>query len=134
MNKKKALISLAYAMALYSLVGCSNSTNTGTTIAAEKEKAATGENKEVTNIEENYELGEIKITNKERNKESRIEVLEAHIVDDGVRGTDPRNTALQEVIILHDKVQDCNYLYTYSSSSTGSGSATMKKLECGKKE
>ncbi|QWI47323.1 hypothetical protein [Bacillus mycoides] len=133
MNKKKALISLAYAMALYSLVGCSNSTNTGT-VAAEKEKAATSENKEVTNTEENYELGEIKITNKERNKESRIEVLEAHIVDDGVRGTDPRNTALQEVIILHDKVQDCNYLYTYSSSSTGSGSATMKKLECGKKE
>lgn len=133
MNKKKALISLAYAMTLYSLVGCSNSTITDT-MAAEKEKAATSENKEVTNTEENYELGEIKITNKERNKESRIEVLEAHIVDDGVRGTDPRNTALQEVIILHDKVQDCNYLYTYSSSSTGSGSATMKKLECGKKE
>ncbi|MDR5020721.1 hypothetical protein FOL75_01010, partial [Bacillus thuringiensis] len=122
-----------YAMALYSLVGCSNSTNTGT-MAAENEKAATSVNKEVTNTEENYELGEIKITNKERNKESRIEILEAHIVDDGVRGTDPRNTALQEVIILHDKVQDCNYLYTYSSSSTGSGSATMKKLECGKKE
>lgn len=120
-------------MALYSLVGCSNSTNTGT-MAAENEKAATSVNKEVTNTEENYELGEIKITNKERNKESRIEILEAHIVDDGVRGTDPRNTALQEVIILHDKVQDCNYLYTYSSSSTGSGSATMKKLECGKKE
>ncbi|ETE99675.1 hypothetical protein GH876_32540 [Bacillus thuringiensis] len=133
MNKKKVLISLAYTMALYCLVGCSNSTNTGT-MAAEKEKAATSENKEVTNTEENYELGEIKITNKERNKESRIEVLEAHIVDDGVRGTDPRNTALQEVIILHDKAQDCNYLYTYSSSSTGSGSATMKKLECGKKE
>ncbi|MEI5871259.1 hypothetical protein WBS46_27600 [Bacillus albus] len=133
MNKKKALISLMYAMALYSLVGCSNSTNTGT-MAAEKEKAATSENKEVTNTEENYELGEIKITNKERNKESRIEVVEAHIVDDGKQGLDPRNTALQEVIILHDKVQDCNYLYTYSSSSTGSGSATMKKLECGKKE
>ncbi|MDX5746181.1 hypothetical protein SIM20_23920 [Bacillus cereus group sp. BfR-BA-02570] len=133
MNKKKALISLMYAMALYSLVGCSNSDDTGT-MAAEKEKAATSENKEVTNTEENYELGEIKITNKERNKESRIKVVEAHIVDDGVRGTDPRNTALQEVIILHDKVQDCNYLYTYSSSSTGSGSATMKKLECGKKE
>lgn len=46
----------------YSLVGCSNSTNTGT-MAAEKEKAATSENKEVTNAEENYELGEIKITN-----------------------------------------------------------------------
>jgi hypothetical protein len=133
MNKKKALISLTYAMALYSLVGCSNSTNTST-MAAEKEKAATSENKEVTNTEENYELGEIKITNKERNKESRIEVVEAHIVDDGKQGLDPRNTALQEVIILHDKVQDCNYLYTYSSSSTGSGSATMKKLECGKKE
>ncbi|MEM5678901.1 hypothetical protein AAHB46_00985 [Bacillus paranthracis] len=117
----------------YSLVGCSNSTNTST-MAAEKEKTATSENKEVTNTEENYELGEIKITNKERNKESRIEVVEAHIVDDGKQGLDPRNTALQEVIILHDKVQDCNYLYTYSSSSTGSGSATMKKLECGKKE
>ncbi|MCC2475747.1 hypothetical protein BK704_01665 [[Bacillus thuringiensis] serovar konkukian] len=133
MSKKKALISLTYAMALYSLVGCSNSTNAGT-MAAEKEKAATSENKEVTNTEEDYELGEIKITNKERNKESRIEVVEAHIVDDGKQGLDPRNTALQEVIILHDKVQDCNYLYTYSSSSTGSGSATMKKLECGKKE
>ncbi|EJP83459.1 MULTISPECIES: hypothetical protein [Bacillus cereus group] len=133
MNKKKTLISLMYAMALYSLVGCSNSTNTST-MAAEKEKTATSENKEVTNTEENYELGEIKITNKERNKESRIEVVEAHIVDDGKQGLDPRNTALQEVIILHDKVQDCNYLYTYSSSSTGSGSATMKKLECGKKE
>lgn len=133
MNVKKLFISLGYAMALYSLVGCSNSDNTGT-MAAEKEKAATSENKEVTNTEENYELGEIKITNKERNKESRIEVVEAHIVDDGKQGLDPRNTALQEVIILHDKVQDCNYLYTYSSSSTGSGSATMKKLECGKKE
>ncbi|TXR59078.1 hypothetical protein DM800_28930 [Bacillus sp. AY18-3] len=133
MSKKKALISLTYAMALYSLVGCSNSTN-ASTMAAEKEKAATSGNKEVTNTEENYELGEIKITNKERNKESRIEVVEAHIVDDGKQGLDPRNTALQEVIILHDKVQDCNYLYTYSSSSTGSGSATMKKLECGKKE
>ncbi|HFJ9454043.1 TPA: hypothetical protein ACGW67_005364 [Bacillus tropicus] len=133
MSKKKALISLTYAMALYSLVGCSNSTN-ASTMAGEKEKAATSENKEVTNTEENYELGEIKITNKERNKESRIEVVEAHIVDDGKQGLDPRNTALQEVIILHDKVQDCNYLYTYSSSSTGSGSATMKKLECGKKE
>ncbi|HDR7320790.1 TPA: hypothetical protein QCX23_002917 [Bacillus toyonensis] len=131
MNLKKMFISLGYAMALYSLVGCSNSTNTGT-MAAEKEKAATSGNKEVTNTEENYELGEIKITNKERNKESRIEVVEAHIVDDGVQGLDHRNTALQEVIILHDKVQDCNYLYTYSSSSTGSGSATMKKLECGK--
>lgn len=133
MNKKKLFASFGCAIALYNLVGCSHSTNTGV-MAAEKEKAATSENKEVTNTEENYELGEIKITNKERNKESRIEVLEAHIVDDGVRGTDPRNTALQEVIILHDKVQDCNYLYTYSSSSTGSGSATIKKLECGKKE
>lgn len=131
MNKRKALISLAYTIALYSLVGCSNSTNTGV-MAAEKEKIATSENKEAANTEENYELGDIKITNKERNKESRIEVVEAHIVDDGVQGLDPRNTALQEVIILHDKVQDCNFLYTYSSSSTGSGSATMKKLECGK--
>ncbi|MFA2561974.1 hypothetical protein ABR780_26575 [Bacillus cereus] len=133
MNKKKALISLAYAMALYSLVGCSNAANTST-MAAEKEKAATSKNKEVTKTEENYELGEIKITNKERNKESRIEVVEAHIVDDGKQGLDPRNTALQEVIILHDKGEGCNYLYTYSSSSTGSGSATMNKLECGKKE
>lgn len=131
MNPKKLFISLGYAMALYSLVGCSNSTNTGT-VAAEKEKAATSENKEVINTEENYELSEIKITNKERNKESRIEVVEAHIVDDGVQALDSRNTALKEVIILHDKVQDCNYLYTYSSSSVGSGSATMKKLECGK--
>lgn len=72
-------------MALYSLVGCSNSTN-ASTMEAEKEKAATSENKEVTNTEENYELGEIKITNKERNKESRIEVVEAHIVDDGKQG------------------------------------------------
>lgn len=131
MNPKKLFISLGYAIALYSLVGCSNSTNTGV-MAMEKEKVATSENKEAANTEENYELGDIKITNKERNKESRIEVVEAHIVDDGVQGLDPRNTALQEVIILHDKVQDCNYLYTYSSSSTGSGSATMKKLECGK--
>lgn len=126
MNKRKALISLVYAMALYSLVGCSNS--------AEKEKLATSENNEDTNTKENYELGEIRITNKERNKESRIEVVEAHIVDDGVQSLDSPNTALKEVIILHDKVQDCNYLYTYSSSSVGSGSATMKKLECGKKE
>lgn len=133
MNKKKVLISLAYAMALYSLVGCSNSTNTDIK-AAEKEKLATSENKEATNTEENYELGEIKITNKERNKESRIEVVEAHIVDDGLQGLDSRNTALKEVIILHDKVEDCNYLYTYSSSSTSSGSATMKKLECGRKK
>lgn len=133
MNKKKALISLAYAMALYSLVGCSNATNTGT-MAGEKEKAATSENKEATNTEDNYELGNIKITNKERNKKSRVEVVEAHIVDDGLQGLDPRNTALQEVIILHDKGEGCNYLYTYSSSSTGSGSATMNKLECGKKE
>lgn len=133
MNMKKLFISLAQAMALYSLVGCSNSTNTGT-IAAGKEKAVTSEKKEATSNEENYELGEIKITNKERNKESRIEVVEAHIVDDGLRGLDPRNTALQEVIILHDKGEGCNYLYTYSSSSTGSGSATMNKLECGRKE
>jgi hypothetical protein len=133
MNKGKALTSFAYAIALYSLVGCSNSTNTDV-MAAEKEKAATSENEVVTNTEENYELGEIKITNKERNKESRIEVVEAHIVDDGVQGLDPRNTALQEVIILHDKGDGCNYLYTYSSSTSGSGSATMNKLECGKKE
>jgi hypothetical protein len=132
MNKRKVLTSFAYAIALYSLVGCSNSTNPSV-MAAEKEKAATSENKEVTNTEENYELGEIKIANKERNKESRIEVVEAHIVDDGVQGLDPRNTALKEVIILHDKVEGCNYLYTYSSSSTSSGSATMKQLECGKK-
>ncbi|MBH0357728.1 hypothetical protein U9R71_31080 [Bacillus toyonensis] len=127
MNLKKGFISLGYAMALYSLVGCSNSS-----MVAEKEKAITSENKEATNTEENYELGEIRITNKERNKESRIEVVEAHIVDDGVQALDTLNTALREVIILHDKVQDCNYLYTYSSSSVGSGSATMKKLECGK--
>ncbi|AJI09119.1 MULTISPECIES: hypothetical protein [Bacillus cereus group] len=133
MNKRKLLTSFGCAIALYTLVGCSNSSNTGV-MAAGKEKAVTSEKKEATSNEENYELGEIKITNKERNKESRIEVVEAHIVDDGVQGLDPRNTALQEVIILHDKVQDCNYLYTYSSSSTGSGSATMKKLECGKKE
>lgn len=71
MNKKKVLISLAYAMALYSLVGCSNSTYTGIK-AAEKEKLATSENKEAINTEENYELGEIKITNKERNQELKL--------------------------------------------------------------
>ncbi|TXR95374.1 hypothetical protein DN390_22050 [Bacillus sp. SH7-1] len=133
MNKRKLFASFGCAIALYNLVGCSNSTNTGV-VAAENEKAVVNEKQEVINNEENYELGEIKITNKERNKESRIEVVEAHIVDDGLQGLDPRNTALKEVIILHDKVEDCNYLYTYSSSSTSSGSATMKKLECGKKE
>lgn len=55
-------------------------------------------------------------------------------MNNGLQGLDSRNTALKEVIILHDKVEDCNYLYTYSSSSTSSGSATMKKLECGRKE
>ncbi|WP_413565507.1 hypothetical protein [Bacillus sp. 3P20] len=128
MNKRKLFASFGCAIALYNLVGCSNF------VAAENEKAVINEKQEVINNEENYELGEIKITNKERNKESRIEVVEAHIVDDGLQGLDPRNTALKEVIILHDKVEDCNYLYTYSSSSTSSGSATMKKLECGKKE
>lgn len=68
MNKKKLFASFGCAIALYNLVGCSHSTNAGV-MAAGNEKSVTNEKQDAINEEENYELGEIKITNKERNKE-----------------------------------------------------------------
>ncbi|PEB54580.1 hypothetical protein COO03_04895 [Bacillus sp. AFS098217] len=80
------------------------------------------------------EIGKIKITEKQRNVEPRIEILESHKVDDG-GGTGvfrEKNSALKEVMILRDKQKNCTYLYTYSSDSNNSGSATITPIECEK--
>ncbi|PHA21809.1 hypothetical protein COI69_00040 [Bacillus cereus] len=77
----------------------------------------------------------IKITEKERNVESRFEIIEAKKVDDGTDGMfDNNGSALREIMILRDKEKKCKYLYTYSTSNSGSGSTTMTPLECEKGE
>ncbi|MGG1342691.1 hypothetical protein ABE244_19465 [Bacillus toyonensis] len=123
-NKRK-LIKTSCVLALsLTISGCSN-------VQVPFQKSNTTETK--STAKENNQ--KIKITEKEKNIESRFEIIESKKVDDGTDGVfDNESSALREVMILRDKEKNCKYLYTYSTSSSGSGSATMTPLECEKGE
>lgn len=128
-KRKLVKISCALTVAL-TISGCSDSEITPFKLPFNSNPTETK-----TTSKETDPGTKIKITEKERNVESRFEIIEFKKVDDGTDNPfGDEKSALREVMILRDKKMKCKYLYTYSSSSTDSGSATMTPLECEKGE